>query len=244
MASDITINNALDFQAQTSRSSAQLAEDFDDFLVLLTTQLQNQDPLSPMDSTEFTNQLVNFAGVEQQINSNQKLDALVANSIGSAFSSALGYVGLDVSYLSSEAFFDGSKPINVNYAIEGDSVDTTINIFDEAGDLVFTQKVSDDDSVEEFTWDGTTNGGSIAPPGTYEIRVGAIDAAGEAIKTSTVVTGHVNGIETQNGTIFLLVGERAVSLGNIINVSQPLEIPATSTPITESTNTEDQQQAT
>ena len=238
MASDVTINNALDFQAQTSTSSAQLAEDFDDFLVLLTTQLQNQDPLSPMDSTEFTNQLVNFAGVEQQINANQKLDALVASGIGNAFSSSLSYVGLDVSYLSSEAYFDGSKPINVNYAIDGDSVDTTINIFDTAGDLVFTQKVSDDDTIENFSWDGTTNGGSIAPPGTYEIQVGALDAQGEPLKSTTVVTGHVNGIETQNGTTFLLVGERAVSLGNVINVSKPLEVQD-STP---ETDNEDQQQ--
>lgn len=244
MTSDVTINNALDFQAQTSNSSAQLASDFDDFLVLLTTQLQNQDPLSPMDSTEFTNQLVNFAGVEQQINSNQKLDALVANSIGSAFSSALSYVGLDISYLSSEAYFDGSKPININYAIEGTSVDTTINVFDEGGDLIFTEKVSDDETIEKFTWDGTTNGGNIAPPGTYEIRVGALDAAGEALKTTTVVKGHVNGIETQNGATFLLVGERAVSLGNVINVSQPQDIPAIvpDETDTEDTTTEDQQQ--
>ncbi len=224
MASDVTINNALDFQAQTSNSSAQLAEDFDDFLVLLTTQLQNQDPLSPMDSTEFTNQLVNFAGVEQQINANQKLDALVATGIGSAFSSALNYVGLDVSYLSSEAYFDGSVPVEVNYAIEGQSVDTTINILSSSGSLVYSQKVSDDDNVENFVWDGRTNGGGIAPAGTYEIRVGAIDAQGDALQTSTVVTGNVTGLETQNGSTFLLVGERAVSLGNIINVSKPLEI--------------------
>tara|TARA_R110002072_G_scaffold6252_8_gene37272 strand:+ start:391 stop:1101 length:711 start_codon:yes stop_codon:yes gene_type:complete len=221
MTSDVTINNALDFAQSTSNSSAQLAEDFDDFLILLTTQLQNQDPLSPMDSTEFTSQLVSFAGVEQQINANQKLDSLVALNIGSAFSSALNYVGKDVSYLSSEAYFDGTTPITLNYAIDGTSTDTTINIFNSDGDSVYSQKVSDDDTVEGFTWDGKDDNGNIVPVGTYEFRVDALDAQNASLESTTVVTGHVKGVETQNGTTFLLVGERAVSVGNVINISEP-----------------------
>ncbi len=221
MASDVTINNALDFAQNTANSSAQLAEDFDDFLVLLTTQLQNQDPLAPMDSTEFTNQLVNFAGVEQQINQNSKLDSLVSLALGSSFSSSLNYVGKNISYLSSEAHFDGSTPVDINYAIQGTSVDTTINILNSDGQSVFSQKVSDDDNIENFTWNGTNNNGDALPEGTYEIRVDALDGQDNALEATTVVTGRVGGIETQNGTTFLLVGERAVSVGNIIKVSEP-----------------------
>ncbi|MGH1455689.1 MAG: flagellar hook assembly protein FlgD [Alphaproteobacteria bacterium] len=221
MAGDVTINNALDFAQRTQNSSAQLASDFDDFLVLLTTQLQNQDPLAPMDSTEFTNQLVNFAGVEQQINQNSKLDSLVSLALGSSFSSSLSYVGKDISYLSSEAHFDGSTPVDINYAIQGASVDTTINIINSDGQTVFSQKVSDDDNVEAFSWDGTNDNGDILPEGTYEIRVDALDGQDNSLETTTVVTGHVGGIETQNGTTFLLVGERAVSVGNVIKVSEP-----------------------
>lgn len=237
MSSDVTINNALDYAQNTANSSAQLAEDFDDFLVLLTTQLQNQDPLSPMDSTEFTNQLVSFAGVEQQINANQKLDSLVALNLGSAFSSALNYVGKDISYLSSEAYFDGSTPIKVNYAIDGTSVDTTINIFNEDGDLVYSKDVSDDDSVENFAWDGKDDDGNTVPVGTYEMRVDAFDSDSASLDTTTVVTGHVKGVETQNGTTFLLVGERAVSVGNVINVKEPETTTADETD-TESSDTE------
>lgn len=221
MTGDVTINNALDFAQNTANSSAQLAEDFDDFLVLLTTQLQNQDPLSPMDSTEFTNQLVSFAGVEQQINANQKLDSLLSLQLGTSFSSSLGYVGKNISYLSSEANFDGATPVKIDYAINGTSVDTTINILDEDGNVVLSQKVSDDDNVEEFTWDGKDENGILQPAGTYEVRVDAIDGANDPLTTSTVITGRVGGIETQNGTTFLLVGQRAVSIGNVINVSEP-----------------------
>lgn len=221
MTSDVNITSALTSQQTTSTASAQLAEDFDDFLILLTTQLQNQDPLSPMDSTEFTNQLVAFAGVEQSINMNQKLDSLVSLGLGDSFSAALNYVGLDISYLSAEAYFDGQSPVTINYAVSGTSSDTTINIFDESGDLVYSQKVSDDETVEKFVWDGTTDNGTIASAGTYTVRVDALDAENDALDTSTVITGHVKGIETQDGVTYLLVGDRAVSLGNVINVSEP-----------------------
>ncbi|MBK6897079.1 MAG: flagellar hook capping family protein [Alphaproteobacteria bacterium] len=221
MASDVTINNALQAQQNTANSSSQLAEDFDDFLQLLTTQLQNQDPLSPLDTNEFTSQLVQFAGVEQQININSKLNNLVSLGIGNSFSSALNYVGKDVSYLSAEMYYDGAKPVEINYAIEGVSNKTTINIFSEDGELVFSQDVSDDEGVENFTWNGQKKGGGTVPAGTYNVRVDAIDADDKSLKTSTVVTGNVKGIETQNGQTFLLVGERAVSIANIINVQTP-----------------------
>ena len=219
MASDVTINNALNFAENTANSSAQLAEDFDDFLILLTTQLQNQDPLDPADSAEFTAQLVQFAGVEQSINTNQKLDALVSLNLGSSFSSALNYVGKDISYISAEGHFNGTSPVKINYAIDGDSVDTTINVFDEDGTLVFSEGVSG--GATEFTWDGKDENGNVQPEGTYEIRVDALDGQNAGLNVTTVVTGHVSGIETQNGTTFLLVGSRAVSLGNIINVIEP-----------------------
>ncbi len=220
MASDVTINNALDFSQKTTNASAQLAEDFDQFLILLTTQLQNQDPLDPASSTEFTNQLVAFAGVEQQINANQRLESLVALSLGTSFSSALNYVGKDVSYLSAESYFNGQDPVEISYSIDGVSVDTTINIFSEDGTLLLSQKISDDESIENFVWDGKDKNGVLQPAGTYEIRVDAIDAQNAPLTTTTVVNGHVSGVETQNGTTFLLVGERAVSIGNIINVKE------------------------
>ncbi|PCJ97543.1 MAG: flagellar hook capping family protein [Zetaproteobacteria bacterium] len=226
MASDVTINNALNFAENTANSKATLAGDFDDFLVLLTTQLQNQDPLDPASSSEFTSQLVQFAGVEQSINTNQKLDALVSLNLGSSFSSALNYVGKDISYISAEGHFDGTNPIKINYAIQGTSVNTKINIFDEDGTLVYSQGV--ESAATEFEWDGKDENGFVQPEGTYEIRVDALDGQDQGLSVTTVVTGHVSGIETQNGITFLLVGSRAVSLGNIINVTEPKVTPTPS----------------
>lgn len=221
MTSDVTINNALQQQAGTQQASTKLAEDFSQFLTLLTVQLQNQDPLSPMDTTEFTNQLVAFTGVEQQINTNQKLDSLVALNLGNTLGNALGYVGLDASYVSSEFFFDGSSAQTINYALDSAAIESTIRIVDESGDTVFETDGSKNSGNNEFVWDGTDGQGNVLPEGTYQFRVDALDINDEAIGTTSVVTGTVRGIENQNGLIFLLIGERAVSLGNILNVSEP-----------------------
>lgn len=221
MASDVTVAKAAAAQQKTLNSNVQLADDFHDFLRLLTTQLQNQDPLSPLDTNEFTSQLVQFAGVEQQININQKLNDLVALGIGTSFSNALGYVGLDVSYLSSELNFDGATPVKIDYAIDGLPKEATVNIYDEEGALVFTHKIEKSEGKGSFTWTGAHKGGGLVDTGTYTVRIDALDAKDKPLDTSTVVSGRVRGIETQNGQTFLLVGDRAVSVGSVINASEP-----------------------
>ena len=222
MVGEVNINTALGQQAKTEATSTKLGDDFNQFLILLTTQLQNQDPLSPMDSTEFTNQLVAFSGVEQQINANQKLDSLVSLQLGNIMGSAIGYVGMNTSYVSSELYFDGENaPAPVNYSIQKEAIESTIRVVDERGDIIYEADGSTDIGSNEFTWNGRKNNGEMAEKGTYDIRIDALDYNGDAVGSTTVVTGRVRGVETQNGNIFLLVGERAVSLGNVLNASEP-----------------------
>ncbi len=221
MASDVTINTAVNQQQRTAASQGKLADDFSEFLTLLTTQLQNQDPLSPMDTTEFTNQLVLFSGVEQQINSNQKLDDLISLQLNNAFSSTLNYVGMDVSYISAEANYDGETPVKINYALDEQARTSQIVIRDEGGKTIFTADASKDVGSHEFIWDGSQDGGGFAPAGTYSINVDALNADDEFIQNTTVVSGRVRGVETQNGQMFVLVGERAVAVSNILNASTP-----------------------
>ncbi|HZZ11369.1 MAG TPA: flagellar hook capping FlgD N-terminal domain-containing protein, partial [Paraburkholderia sp.] len=90
------IDNNTAAGAGQSTASQQLAGNFDTFLTLLTTQLQNQDPLSPMDSTQFTQQLVAFSGVEQQINTNNNLQSLIALNQSQQAASAVSYIGHSV----------------------------------------------------------------------------------------------------------------------------------------------------
>lgn len=228
MVSDVTLSGIAADTQNTGVQQQQLAEDFDQFLQLLTTQLQNQDPLSPMDSTEFTNQIVQFSQVEQAINSNQKLDSLLALQVGGAATSALGYVGLDVSYISAELPYDGETPIDVRYSLDGNAFQSRINIFDEAKNLVYTQEASITDGVHDFRWDGRDQVGQQLPQGTYVITVDAFDGEDVKVPTETVVRGRVKGIESQDGVVYALVGERAVPIPNILNASTPPVTPVTS----------------
>jgi flagellar basal-body rod modification protein FlgD len=220
MVSDVSISGALGQQANTAASTDKLAEDFSQFLNLLTVQLQNQDPLSPMDTTEFTNQLVAFTGVEQQINTNQKLDSLVALNLGTSFSQSQNYVGQEISYVSSEFDYAGGST-SLRYSLNEEASLSKINIVDENGAVVYSVDGSRNPGAHEFQWNGETNSGQPALPGTYEIQVDALDANQDPITTSTVVTGLVRGTETQNGQIFLLVGDRAVPVGSVLNTNQP-----------------------
>ncbi|MFN3700215.1 MAG: flagellar hook assembly protein FlgD [Alphaproteobacteria bacterium] len=219
MVGDVTISTAMQQQQNTESSSSKLAEDFAQFLTLLTVQLQYQDPLSPMDSTEFTNQLVAFTGVEQQINTNQKLDSLVALSLGNSFSSSLNYVGKTASYLSREFYHDGTNPNTIKYALDDNALEAKIRILNEAGEIIYEENGKTTVGSHDFSWDGRNKQGQMMPAGTYEIRIDALDSEKKSVGSSTVVSGVVSGIETQNGAIFAIVGDRAVSVGNILNVS-------------------------
>jgi flagellar basal-body rod modification protein FlgD len=221
MVADVTLTGAANNAQKTAVQSQKLAGDFTDFLTLLTTQLQNQDPLNPMDSTEFTNQLVQFSQVEQSINTNQKLDALVAMQLNNASSIALGYVGMDVSYPSTELAFDGATPVKVNYSLSTAAATAKITVVNQAGDVVYTGDAPKLSGLNTLAWDGTMSNGLKAPAGTYGIKIGAIDADGKSIDTQTIVSGRVKGIETQNGIVHVLVGERAVPVTSIINAVVP-----------------------
>ncbi|MCB9988728.1 MAG: flagellar hook capping family protein [Rhodospirillales bacterium] len=226
MTSDVTLTNTLANAQQTQQQSITLANDFSDFLTLLTTQLQNQDPLSPMDSTEFTNQLVQFSQVEQSINTNQKLDDMLALQLGSISSVALGYVGMDASYLGNEFAYDGTSDAKITYAMSEDAYSAKMYIYNESGELVYSDDAPTSIGSHEMFWDGSHSGGGTVEPGTYSVQIDALDPDGNVIDTSTVVSGRVRGIESQNGVIFLLIGERAVPLNSIINATLPTETAA------------------
>ncbi len=233
MTSDVTLTSVLSDTQATQQQSITLAEDFSDFLTLLTTQLQNQDPLAPMDSTEFTNQLVQFSQVEQSINTNQKLDDMLSLQLGSISSVALGYVGMDISYLGTEFAFDGAGDTQkITYALGEDAYTATMYVYDENDELVYSAEVPTATGSHEITWDGTHKGGGTVDEGTYSVSITAVDSEGENISTSTVVTGNVRGIESQNGVIFLLVGERAVPISQVLNATVPTDTTTTDTTTT------------
>jgi flagellar basal-body rod modification protein FlgD len=206
--------------AQTA--SNQLAGNFDTFLKLLTTQLQYQDPMSPMDSNEFTQQLVEFAGVEQSIDTNSNLEQLVNFGLANATSTAAGYIGKEVT-----AGGDTSSLANGsatwNYTLGTNAASTQITISDLSGQVVYSGAGETTAGAHSLTWDGRTNDGGTAPDGTYQISIQATDAGGNQIATSTNIQGTVSAVDIVNGQPMLNVGGISLPISGITQISQPTQ---------------------
>jgi flagellar basal-body rod modification protein FlgD len=205
----------------TAASSAKLTQDYNSFLKLLTTQMQNQDPLSPMESTEFTNQLVQFSQVEQQISQNTKLDKLVSLQNNNQTQASLGFIGLDVEATGDAFTYDGSTPAKMSYTLPETPTSTTIQIKNEKGVIVRTMDGVRSTSRQELTWDGKKSDGTAAPAGNYTMSVVAPKSDTKLMTATTTVFGRVSGIEAGNGTTTLMMGDTSIKMENVINAQMP-----------------------
>ncbi|GLQ05854.1 flagellar hook assembly protein FlgD [Sneathiella chinensis] len=209
--------------SEANQSAVNLADNFDDFLTLLTTQLANQDPLSPTDTTEFTNQLVSFTQVEQSIATNQNLEALIQlQSITQQNNEAtilISYLGREIgSNLNISSLKDGEASWNLDFGAAADEV--TYEIYDDRGNKVYSLTDSDTTSAGEqvFSWDGTLNSGGQAPEGTYYLVATATTDGGSEVDVSFNFRGLATSVETVNGQPVLMVDGLPIGLGNITSV--------------------------
>lgn len=205
-----------------AKDKASLSQSFDQFLLLLTTQLKNQDPLSPMDSTEFTNQLVSFSQVEQQIKTNQSLSTLVKLTNTSQTTLGLSYIGLNVDLQGAQFEYPGNGSTSMAYTLPTDASISTVSVLDKDGNVVYTQNGNVTSGKHAFVWDGSDNqNGGAAPAGTYRLRVGALDKEQKNISASTVVPGYVSGIMTgEDGDINLIIGRQNTQVIPLSSVTQ------------------------
>lgn len=207
-----------------------LTDDYTTFLKLLTTQLQNQDPTNPMDSAQFTQQLVQYSQVEQQIKSNQKLDKLISNQNSAGVGSSLGYLGKTIE-MDGSAFTYDNNGASFNYTLSNNASAVTVKIYDESGTLVRTQAgASGTLGKHTVLWDGKDDAGKELSKGLYTVEVSATDAAGNAVSTKVSTNGKVDGVEKDSsGAIVLDVGKLQVSTDKILAIHDTV---ATTTPPT------------
>lgn len=211
-----------------------LAESFDTFLNLLTTQLKNQDPLSPLDSNQFTQQLVQMTGVEQQLATNDLLEKLVSNTSG-GLSTAVSLIGKEVRVEGDDAKLANGKASWV-YDLSSTSGDVKLEVLDAKGNVVFAKAVADaKEGPNTFAWDGKNTAGNKLADGTYSLRVTAKDAEGKAIASTTFIEGLVSGVEQVDGATLITVGGVQAAWEKVTRVTQPAA-PAT-TNNTANTNT-------
>jgi flagellar basal-body rod modification protein FlgD len=179
-------------QSSTSADRTTIAGNFDTFLQLLTTQLKNQNPLDPLDTNQFTQQLVQFSGVEQQLKTNDFLSSLVSANATTTNSNAVGYIGKTV----------------------------TVNIKDAKGNSVYVEKGTMQAGTGTFTWDGLDSQGNVMPPGTYSISMQAVDPEGKSVNVSTETSGIVTGVDFTGTEPVLLVGQARLNISGVTSVKQ------------------------
>jgi flagellar basal-body rod modification protein FlgD len=204
--------------AQGSGSAlGQLSNNFSTFLTLLTTQLKNQDPTSPMDSSQFTQQLVEFSQVEQQINTNSSLNTLITQGQTQIGAYATSYLGKTVSVTNGNAALaNGSATWTYNLGTVASQ--NALTVTNASGKVVYSGPGETAAGSHQFVWNGKDNGGNQLADGTYTLAVNA-QAADESVVTSTISSnGTVSEIDMSSGTPKLVVNGMELGLGDVANV--------------------------
>lgn len=220
-----TINATSSSSTATSSNSgtAKLTADMQTFLTLLTVQLQNQDPTSPMDPNQFTEQLVQFSQIEQQIQQTDKLDAILNALTAGKASDALAYVGMEVQALGDTAYLEDGQA-SWSYGIPEGATSVTLNVYDSEGNLVYSQAGETDGGRHDFDWNGITKDGVQKSDGnSYRLEVVAKDSNGASLEADTLVRGVVDAVETINGETYLVLGKLGIDPDDVVFSRKPQE---------------------
>jgi flagellar basal-body rod modification protein FlgD len=208
-ATPTTTSTSSTAQAAGVAGSQQLSGDFNTFLTLLTTQLQNQDPLSPMDTSQFTSQLVEFASVEQQVNMNTNLQALMSMQQTSDSLQALQLVGANVTINSNTATLSEATSSPATWGFSSPSPATgAVTITSSTGQVAYTGTTSLSAGNQTYTWNGQGNNGVTWPDGNYTLTITATGANGQPVTVSTQVRGTISSVNiTQNAPMITVGGQ-------------------------------------
>jgi flagellar basal-body rod modification protein FlgD len=206
--------NTADPNAQSTTASKSLASNFDTFLTLLTTQLQNQDPLSPMDSNQFTQQLVEFSGVEQQINTNKNLETLVSLAQGRSSADAVSYLGKSVTLSNGKgALINGQA--TWTYALDDKAKANTLTVSDANGKVVYTANGELTTGVHTFNWDGKDAYGNQLPDGQYTFTLSPVASDGSAVNYAVASKGVVAQVDFSGSEPQLMIGPMEIPLSEV-----------------------------
>lgn len=227
------VNNTINTYEPTQLKSNELQ---DSFLTMLIAQIQHQNPLDPIDNTEFTSQLAQINTVEQLQGVNKNLGYLQLYMASINNSQALGFIGKEVLATGNSIYWDGETPASINYDLNADSTNVVVNVYDMNNHLVDTIHCGGQvKGTHNVTWHGTYMDGEAASEGTYKFQVMATDIEGNSVKVTTMLSGTVDGIAFDDGVSYVTVGGQRIPIGDIIEIRD-----IDSTPVTEEAEDEDE----
>ena len=197
----------------------------DQFMTLLVAQLQNQDPLNPMDSTGFTAQLAQFSSLEQLQNINSNLGDLSTIQASLSNTQAVSFIGKTVISSGSEFEVTNGAPDGIHFNLKDDAAAVKVGIYDAAGNFVATiDKTQMTAGEQTVAWDGVNQSGSKVPDGKYRFEVIAIDAAKQAVGVDTYINGKVTGVNYKDGSVYLMANQIEIPLSSVISVAEPVDV--------------------
>ena len=194
-----------------------LLANYDIFLKMLTTQLRVQNPLEPMDAEKFTDQLVQYSAVEQQIKTNQNLESLLATMVSNTALSLVNYIGKTVEASADTTMFKDAKAtwkLTAGAAAEN----AVVTIRNADGAVVATREVDLTKGDQTYEWDGKTDTGQTVTDGSYSITVDAKDDKGAKVSISTRVSGVVQSIDTSSAEPYLKINGVLVPLSRLLSI--------------------------
>jgi len=204
--------------AQTSESKKSVMGK-DEFLHLLVTQLQNQDPLNPADSTEFTAQLATFSSLEELQNINSTLSGVSTSQSILTNSQAVDYIGKQIQAVGDHLYLSNGKADPIEFDIADDAAGVYVKIYNQYGEFVqdieLGPMTSGQHSVE---WDGQDHNGQTALDGAYRYEAMAVNADGNSTAVTSFTTGTVSGVYYKNGIAYLVTADQEIPLGSVVQV--------------------------
>ncbi len=203
----------------STTSMSKLAENFDQFLTLLTTQLKNQDPLSPMDTSEFTQQLVSFSSVEQMIQSNQRLEKLINLQSSTNAFGAVSFLGNKVAVDSDRVSLKGGKT-SFQYDIDRNATRAVLRVADAKGNTVLVEEANREAGSYKVDWNGKDAFGDQLPDGEYQVSVSYSDETGKIYSSKITSFGVVDSTEIKDGEVKLFIGSVGFPIDKVIKVAK------------------------
>ena len=215
-----TTTSAAASAANLAAGQKSLNESYSTFLTLLTTQLKNQDPTSPLDTNAFTQQLVAMTGVQQQLLSNQLLQQIATSGTNGGVASAVGLIGKTATASNATATLSGGKA-DWTYNLGGAAAGATLTVTDSSGKAVFSTPASALGAGDHsFSWNGRNfSGAQLADGSGYTLSVMASDSTGGVVASSVSISGTVGAVTQSGGQTMVKVGHSNVPLSSITSVS-------------------------
>lgn len=213
-----TSSSATSASASADAALSSLGQNYTEFLTLLTTQLQHQDPSDPMSTDSFTSELAQFAGVEQQVETNTNLASLITATQNSELEQSQSLVGNTATATSSKITLDdGSASLTFSAA---STQNVAIAVSDSSGTIVKTDTLTPTSGTNTWTWDGLSDSGSTEPSGTYSVAVVQAASDGTTSTLSTQTTGTITGVTKGTNGVDVTIGGVSTSLDDVSAISQ------------------------